>query len=217
MRDLYHGGVARPDTACPPLAKLVLAAAQVSPMEKFARIVIGYHGCSRHFMDELLLGRKPVSQWEQSENAYDWLGAGIYFWEHSPARALRWAREQHGADAGVIGAVIQLGACFDLLDEQITALLRESFDRFRASFQEARQPLPQNRGKEKKMRDLDCAVINDCLENLADSGIKFDTVRGAFLEGEPIFEGTSLSMETHIQIAVRNVDCILGVFRPYLD
>ncbi len=62
-------------------------------MEAFARIVVGYHGCTEDFERELLLGTKPVDQWEPSTNDWDWLGHGIYFWEHSPERAFRWAQQ----------------------------------------------------------------------------------------------------------------------------
>jgi len=53
-------------------------------MEKFARIIIGYHGCRQDFAEAILLGKTPIAEWQQSQNAYDWLGEGIYFWEHSP-------------------------------------------------------------------------------------------------------------------------------------
>lgn len=185
-------------------------------MEKFARIVVGYHGCHTSFADDILLRRVPISEWNRSRNQFDWLGEGIYFWEHSPKRALRWAQDKFNEDAAVLGAVIQLGACFDLLDEDMAALLGESYTAFKASFEAAGTPLPVNRGKEKKLRDLDCAVINDCIDQLAAQGLIYDTVRGAFLEGEPVFEGTTISSETHIQIAVRNADCILGAFMPNL-
>jgi hypothetical protein len=47
-------------------------------MEKFARIVVGYHGCPQRFAKELLLATMPISNWQESQNAYDWLGKGIY-------------------------------------------------------------------------------------------------------------------------------------------
>jgi hypothetical protein len=185
-------------------------------MEKFARIIVGYHGCRQDYAAAVLLGETPIGDWQKSQNAYDWLGEGIYFWEHSPKRALRWAAEQFSEGAAVLGAVVQLGTCFDLLDEEITALLAISYREFEEFYRATGRKLPVNRGRKKKLRDLDCAVINDCLDRLADRSIAFDTVRGAFLEGNPVFPGTTISAETHIQIAVRNVDCILGVFRPNL-
>src|SRR4051812_12582099 len=99
-------------------------------MEQFARTIIGYHGCDEQFCRPLLLGEQPISSWKPSENDWDWLGHGIYYWEHSPQRALRWAQEQcarKGGTPAVLGAVIQLGRCFDLLDESITAVLAQSY------------------------------------------------------------------------------------------
>ncbi len=185
-------------------------------MEKFARIVVGYHGCTRTLANDLLTRRLPIAQWNKSQNTYDWLGEGIYFWEHSPTRALRWATERFRRRAAVIGAVIQLGTCFDLLDEKMTSLLASNYPEIARSFADAEQPLPVNRGKGNKLRELDCAVINDCVYRMALQHIQVETVRGAFLEGLPVFPGTTISAETHIQIAVRNVDCILGVFQPNL-
>lgn len=72
-----------------------------------------------------------------------------------------------------------------------------------------------NQGKHNKLRELDCAVINDCVRRIGQRRLAFE-IRGAFLEGAPVFPGTTISSETHIQIAVRNTDCILGVFRPNL-
>jgi len=189
-------------------------------VDQFARTVIAYHGCSAAFARQLLLGQKTISAWNPSRNDWDWLGHGIYFWEHSPQRAIRWARErQRGRTKkpAMIGAVIQLGRCFDLLDESMTAELAQRFVELQKSFATRRWKLPENRGWAGKRRALDCLVINDCLEGLSRKGIEYDTVRGAFLEGEPAYPTAGFSRETHIQIAVRNPACILGVFQPNLE
>src|SRR6266446_606196 len=99
-------------------------------MEQFARIVVGYHGCTEDFARDLLLGTRKVRDWQPSANVWDWLGHGIYFWEHALERALRWASEKYtsrGAQPAVVGAVVQFGRCFDLLHEAITAILAESY------------------------------------------------------------------------------------------
>ena len=44
----------------------------------------------------------------------------------------------------------------------------------------------------------------------------YDTVRGAYLEGEPVYPEAKIYNQTHIQICVRNVECILGYFVPTL-
>src|SRR5206468_9579994 len=119
-----------------------------SGMDQFARIVIGYHGCPEDFARDLLLGVKQVPAWQPSTNDWDWLGHGIYFWEHSPERARRWAQDKFSKQTttpAVIGAVIQLGRCFDLLDEAITATLASSFLELDSAFARTGRALPQNR------------------------------------------------------------------------
>jgi hypothetical protein len=188
-------------------------------MEPFARIVFGYHGCTGGVARGLLRGTKPIREWRPSGNDWDWLGHGIYFWEHAPERALRWARERYRTRRqrpAVLGAYIQLGRCSDLLDESITALLGETYGRLVPAFAEEGRSLPQNGGREGKLRELDCMVINTCIDELRQFGREYDTVRSAFLEGAPAYPGAGFSRESHIQIAVRNSACILGVFQPNL-
>jgi hypothetical protein len=172
-------------------------------MDQFARIVVGLHGCTEEFGRELLLGTRPVP----STNDWDWLGHGIYFWEHSPERAMRWAQETftpRGEPPAVIGAVIQLGRCFDLLNEAMTALLVESYLGLEQAYKDAGLPLPQNRGRDWQRRELDCLVLNTCLTQLKDRGTEYDTVRAAFLEGDPVYPKAGFSREAHIQMGKRD-------------
>lgn len=82
----------------------------------YQRTVFAFHGCDRRLRDAVLTGKKRLNA---SLNTYDWLGSGIYFWEHGPMRALEWAMQQSkrkGAkikEPAVVGAIIQLGNCFD--------------------------------------------------------------------------------------------------------
>jgi len=64
-------------------------------------------------------------------------------------------------------------------------------------------------------RNLDCAVIKflHTLQNQFNLP-PYDTVKGMFKEGEPLYEGAGFLDKTHIQICVRNHDCIKGYFRP---
>ena len=60
-----------------------------------------------------------------SENTYDWLGHGIYFWEHNYQRALEWAQQSPKVEhPAVIGAVIDLGYCLNLTDSASTDYLK---------------------------------------------------------------------------------------------
>lgn len=183
-------------------------------MERFARIVLGYHGAKTgegaNFARQLLLGDVGLEDWIPSQNDYDWLGHGLYFWEHSPERARRWA----GADGIVIGAVIQLGNCLDLTDLRYTQLLADAFERLNTDYLGRQLPLPQNTGRDFGHRILDCLVINYLASEISE---QVQTVRGAFEEGTEAFPGAALKMETHLQIAVRDRQCILGVFRPTFE
>jgi hypothetical protein len=183
----------------------------VRAVERFARIVLGYHGArvgdAAEFAKRLVLGEVGLKEWKQSDNEYDWLGNGIYFWEHSPERARRWA----GSDGIVIGAVIQLGNCLDLTDLQCTELLSRSYEILAGDYRAKKLELPANTGRDLKNRKLDCLVINNLTETIAPD---IQTVRGAFEEGDEAFRGAALRRETHIQVAVRDPECILGVFRP---
>jgi hypothetical protein len=59
-------------------------------------------------------------------------------------------------------------------------------------------------------------MLNWYLSGLESEGTRFQTVRGCFVEGGPAFPGSGIQRESHIQIAVRDPACIIGVFRPIL-
>ncbi len=81
-------------------------------------LILGFHGTDESIVNSVLKGKTEL---EPSYNNYDWLGHGIYFWDNSPSRALEWANElSRRKDSkikkpAVIGAVIDLGYCLDLL------------------------------------------------------------------------------------------------------
>lgn len=182
----------------------------------FPRIVVGYHGCSDAFAQRLLSGRLRFSEWKRSQSPWDWLGHGIYFWEHSPERALRWARERRRwRRPGVVGALIQLGRCFDLTDITNSESLSIAYEQLAEDYAAAGRALPTNGGPppDLKRRELDCLVINRCADR---APAPYQTTRGVFLEGDPAYPGAMIRRESHIQIAVRDVSCILGTFRPNL-
>jgi hypothetical protein len=182
---------------------------ECSAMDRFSRIVLGYHGCEPSFAEALLRGEVRIEDWQPSRNPYDWLGHGIYFWEFAPHRAKVWS----GAGS-VVGAVIQLGLCLDLTDVNHTNLLRVQYKVARKVRRLQGLPMPKNKGKQ---RDLDCFIINGLVEANERKGISFQTVRCPFLEGRPAFPGSGILRESHIQVAVRHTAAILGVFRPNLS
>jgi hypothetical protein len=129
----------------------------------------------------------------------------------------------------VVGAAIDLGHCLDLTSRDNIELLRDAHDGLIAALQKEGKPLPQNldvsgdKSRDKRLRNLDCAVIrylHDSIEQeLSSSGAhgvleSFDSVRGLFREGDPIYPGSGFYERTHTQIAVRSLECIKGVFLP---
>jgi len=183
---------------------------------KYDRTVIAYHGCDAEIAERLLRGEP----FKKSQNDYDWLGAGIYFWEYGADRALKFALDQKRRgkviEPAVVGALIQLGRCFDLMDTRFTDELPLAFEMTRRVHDQDGKPLPMNAGKtpDKRLRRRDCAVLNTYLGRLDERGAAYDTVRCGFVEGPPAFEGSGIRHQSHVQIAVRNPACVVGVFRP---
>lgn len=187
--------------------------------------VLGYHGCDRSVATKAVLDGSEILQ---SNRDYDWLGPGAYFWESDPARALEWAKWKasvnHYKDPVVIGAVIDLRNCLDLVAREDIELLREAHASFVKVQTTANLPIPKNgspkgaKDKDRILRYLDCAVLkhlHGIIETLSegDSSIEpFDTVRGMFVEGGKAYTGSGIYRKSHVQIAVRNAACIKGVF-----
>jgi hypothetical protein len=187
--------------------------------------VLGFHGCDATTARNILLGKSQHLR--SSANSYDWLGHGIYFWEVSPSRAIQWAQEAMVSTGraspirkpAVIGAVIDLGNCLDSLDSQNFEIVRDAYEGLKDVVEASRRPMPQNRSvlgrSDKCLRNLDCSVINYVHSMRTEKRLApFDTVRAAFIEGSPIYEGGSFYDRNHIQICVRNRECIKGYFRP---
>ncbi len=57
------------------------------------------------------------------------------------------------------------------------------------------------------------AMDNEEIDD-TDTEFRYQTIRCPFEEGESAFPGSLLKTQTHIQIAVRDLSCIVGVFRP---
>lgn len=53
--------------------------------DDYHRTLVGYHGTS---LGTALRIVNRVQGFRWSERDYDWLGAGIYFWEFAPRQAL---------------------------------------------------------------------------------------------------------------------------------
>ncbi len=182
--------------------------------QDYQRLIIGFHGCDQKVADSVLRG-VPL---RKSDNNYDWLGEGIYFWEHGPARAMEWAQfmasrsKSAVSQPAVVGALIQLGNCFDLLDVKFTRYLKTLWPDFEQTIKDSGNDLPRN---DPVFHRLDCAFLNwAILEVEEQTSAKFQTVRGVFVEGDPLYPTGHIYDKSHIQIAVRDPASIVGFFHP---
>jgi hypothetical protein len=188
--------------------------------------VLGFHGCDEEIGRAAIEGGHHLVQ---STNKYDWLGNGIYFWEGSPQRAQEWADSVHSRRPEVVkkpfvvGAVIDLGVCCNLLDVYAAQEMRAAYDALKALSDHQGISLPENKGgsRERPLRFLDRAVIefmHQARETPAPGNGEqprpYDTMRAPFLEGDDLFPGAGIRSMNHVQIAVRQVGCIKGYFLP---
>lgn len=181
--------------------------------------ILGFHGCERAVGESILAGQEP--HLKPSEKKWDWLGHGIYFWEGNLARAWEWAnaRQAEGKidEPFVLGAIIDLRHCLDLFDREAMRQVSATYSSLVDLFARTDRVMPQNTGPtpDKAGRKLDCLVMNTLHAIRDASGQQaYDSVRGPFLEGEPIYEGAGFRSYSHIQICVRTTGGIKGYFRP---
>jgi len=178
--------------------------------------VIGFHSCDKEVGLRVLNGQDELLP---SQNAWDWLGSGIYFWEQDPLRAMEYATESAQRKQFnkkpintpfVLGAIIDLGNCLNLTESSSLKILTTSYDALKGMKLALGEPMPVNK---KNNRALDCAVI-EYMHEIRQQKKEYDTVRCAFPEGEQAYPDSFISSRLHIQLCVRNPACIKGFFLP---
>ncbi len=194
----------------------------------YPNIVLGFHGCAENIGREIVNGKKDFIK---SENNYDWLGHGIYFWEFNSKRALEYAKElkEHSKKHSIkkpfcIGAVLDLGICLNLLDSTGLEIIKNGYEILKKNHEKIESPLPINKTpKDLKninkvdflYRYLDCAVIETVhILRKEQKFESYDSVRGVFWEGNELYENAGFKEKNHIQVCIRNPNCIKGVFLP---
>ena len=186
--------------------------------------VLGFHGCDETTAEKVFSGK---SRLKNSTNEWDWLGTGIYFWENNPKRALEYAKllTKHPERAStpvnkpaVVGAVIDLGYCLNLLDEKSIQLVNGANEVYLATCAGKDVNPVENRNtgssKDLLLRYRDCAVVESLHTYRKEAKTtEFDSARGMFTEGKPLYENAGFHEKNHIQICIRNPNCIKGYFR----
>jgi len=198
--------------------------------------MLGFHGCDESVRDALV---NHPNQIKKSQELFDWLGHGFYIWENNYQRAHQWAVDKKARGSlitpSVVGVVYQLDNCLDFTDSAFIDLLYYFHSSMKDDLRIANKTLPQNKDiandkfHDMIIRELDCAVIEymhqkieeEINQNILTTGYsdlkRFDTAGGVFTEGGPAFEGAGIQTKNHIQICIRNLNCIKGIIIPRQD
>jgi hypothetical protein len=200
--------------------------------EDYHRTIVGYHGTRLSVALDIVNRRRDF---EFSKNQSDWLGHGVYFWEYAPQQALWWAerlkkksRERHGKmkskrpdlwdePVAVLGSMIRLGFCLDLLDPYIVKYAKQVHKNFCDDRTRFGLPIPSN---VRSKRNLDCAVFQYLYTSLEEGqpSQSIDSARGMYVstdEKNRVWPGSWLYDNSHIQVCVRNRARILGTWLHY--
>jgi hypothetical protein len=192
-------------------------------------LLLAYHGCDAVTRDDLVTRR--LGSLDHSQNVYDWLGPGSYFFEDDPQRAMDFAQRAKDhpekqftkhpiATPAIVGAVLCVTSCLDMTTQ---AGLSE-FDLMLAALRERGVPLAENSRDNPLLRKLNNEVftalhaLRDAKNCPDDPWPPYQMVRGAFMQGDPLGDAHSgFSRDGHIQLAVRDPSTIVGWFIPSGD
>lgn len=187
-------------------------------------LVLAYHGCDVTTRDALVSGH--MQHLTPSENDYDWLGPGVYFFEGDARRALQFSRAAASqpskrytrnpiANPSLVGAVLRIGHWLDMTTQAGLEEFKEAHTVLSSS---ADEELPRNVRADASdndviLRKLDRLVFKALHAQLESSGRRpYDAVRAAFQQGADLIESSAFKARSHIQIALRNPECVEGWF-----
>ena len=96
-------------------------------------------------------------------------------------------------------------------------LLADGYEFLKSGQENLGLPMPSNSNfkgdTDLLLRRLDCAVINSLHDLIrAEGRPPFDSVRAAFIEGEPVYPDGTFRRKNHVQICVRSRANIKGYF-----
>lgn len=116
-------------------------------------LVLAYHGCDITTRDDLVAGRTHL---KKSNNSYDWLGSGIYFYESDMERALAHAYAVNErpelqlaskaiASPAVVGVVLDVTRWLDMSTKLGLAEFETAATTYLHGLRNGGLPTPQNR------------------------------------------------------------------------
>jgi hypothetical protein len=197
---------------------------------KAGHLVLAYHGCDITTRDQLVSGR--LAHLDKSENQYDWLGPGVYFFEDDHQRALMFANASHQAPErrytarpiatpAVVGAILQVQEWLDMTTQDGIQEFAQASVALAEHYAETGKPIPVNSRVDDEdndilLRRLDNAVFTyiHILRESDESLSEFQAVRAAFHQGREIVPLSGFHISTHVQIALRDPACVKGWFLP---
>lgn len=145
---------------------------------------------------------------ERSTSPLNWLGPGTYFWERDLQRAMEWGVKWYtGSNTAVVKVSIARGNCLDLTEFKWIKVLSDEYRDVLKEYRRRKQPLPGNSGSDRPLNAL-------LIQKISARCGPFDSVRGAFADGEEIIPGSGICWGSHIQVAVLNPGIFCG--RPEL-
>jgi hypothetical protein len=196
-------------------------------------LLLGFHGCDITTRDKLLTGR--LAGLSPSENMYDWLGPGVYFFENDAERARNFAQSACDnpdrlytrrpiATPAVVGAVLCVSRSIDMTTQTGIKMWEHGYLQLVSMSEASGQPMPVNGdaadGDDTVLvRKLDYAVFSALHKQIAQANrAKMHLVRGAFHQGNQLL-GTSTGFRSlsHVQLAVTDPSCIVAWFLPRGD
>ncbi|GHC88120.1 hypothetical protein GCM10007320_34990 [Pseudorhodoferax aquiterrae] len=196
-------------------------------------LLLGFHGCDVTTRDDLLTGR--LGGLSPSENKYDWLGPGVYFFENDMDRARAFAQSACDyperlytrrpiATPAVVGAVLCVSRSIDMTTQAGMTVWQHAYLQLLSMSEASGEPMPTNEeapaGEDTVLvRKLDYAVFSAAHKQAALSKqARYQLVRGAFLQGDRLSSSTTeFRWLSHIQLAVTDPGCILAWFLPKGD
>lgn len=116
-----------------------------------------------------------------------------------------------------MGAIVDLGRCLDLTTQTGLQEVQLAHSVYKNLMLEAGLPMLINhKGKDRVLRDLDCAVIETLHQMREDKVLApYDSIRAAFPEDGPLYADAGFRAKNHIQLCILNeAKCIKGYFRP---